>query len=170
MREEAARIAEGLERAIRAEFDGHNFYLMAARTTRDEKGRAVFEQLAEEELAHLRFLRAQQESFERTGGPDLEARLDDPLDLGSESPIFSPAIKGRIKEAHFEMSALSIGVQLELSSERYYREQAAATEHRVVKAFFNRLADWEAGHYQALLRQQEELKEDFWSSGGFAPF
>jgi hypothetical protein len=39
-----------------------------------------------------------------------------------------------------------------------------------MKDFYSRLARWETGHYHALLKQQEELKEDFWSANGFTPF
>lgn len=35
---------------------------------------------------------------------------------------------------------------------------------------YTELAEWESGHYEALTRQQEELKEDYWSAGGFSPF
>ncbi len=170
MNEAAARIAEGLAKAIQTEFDGHNFYLMAAKSTEDEQGRQVFEQLAQEEMAHLRFLELQKRSYERTGKADPEAKLGAPMDLSGENPIFSPRIKDRLGEAHFEMSALSIGIQLEINSETYYREQAENSQDPVVKAFYTDLADWESGHYHALLRQQEALKEDFWAASGFAPF
>jgi rubrerythrin len=68
------------------------------------------------------------------------------------------------------MSALSIGIQLELASMNYYREQAEKASNPDVSGFYTELADWETGHYNALLRQQEMLKEDFWAKGGFAPF
>ena len=38
-----------------------------------------------------------------------------------------------------------------------------------VKAFYGQLVDWEQGHYNALLKQHEALKEDYWSGGGFSP-
>ena len=50
------------------------------------------------------------------------------------------------------------------------RDQAEATDDPDAKAFFGQLADWESGHYHALLQQQETLKEDYWAAGGFAPF
>jgi rubrerythrin len=68
------------------------------------------------------------------------------------------------------MSALSIGIQLELSSEQFYRQEAEAAEDPAVVKFFTELAEWESGHYHALLKQQESLKEEYWSKGGFAPF
>ena len=68
------------------------------------------------------------------------------------------------------MSALSIGIQLEAGAMAYYREAARQSDDPAVRAFFDELADWETGHYHALLRQQEGLKEDYWAAGGFSAF
>lgn len=163
-------VAKGLISAIQAEAEGQHFYLMAARTTEDEKGRQVFEQLAAEEADHQRFLRAQYEALLKTGKPDESITLGKRLDLSGESPIFSPQLKARVKDAHFEMTALSIGVQLELSAINHYRECAAQSGDSTVKRFFEELAAWENGHYRALLQQQDELRDDYWEASGFAPF
>jgi hypothetical protein len=34
--------------------------------------------------------------------------------------------------------------------------------------FYRELVQWERGHHDALLRQQEMLKEAYWSASGFA--
>jgi rubrerythrin len=166
----AATIAEALAAAMQAETDGHHFYLMAASTTKDPQGKEVFAQLADEELSHLKFLKEQRESYLATGHAAEAVALGRGRDLSGESPIFSAAIKGRLQEAHFEMSALSIGVSLELSSQSFYREQARAVGDPAARRFFEELAEWEAEHAEALNRQLEELKEDYWAGGGFAPF
>lgn len=163
-------MAAGVLDAMRAEAEGHHFYLMAAQTTTDEQGRQVFEQLAEEELAHLEFLKKQHGALLATGRPDTSAKLGARRQLAGSSPIFSPAIRDRVGEAHFEMTALSVGMQLELTAEKFYRSQAEEASDDAVRAFFNELADWEAGHYEALSNQQETLKEDYWAQSGFAPF
>jgi len=169
--DQAARsVAEALFAAIRAESDGHSFYKMAATSAQDEKGRQVFEQLASEELEHKRLLTAQYRAVTQTGTIDPTVKLGAPADLSGASPIFSEHIKARLKDAHFEMSALSIGIQLELGSMNYYREQAAQMSDAGVKRFFEELAEWEKGHYEALLRQQDSLKDDYWYGGGFSPF
>ena len=170
MEDSTKRVLEGLRQAMRTETDGYHFYSLAAEKVQDEKGRQVFGQLAEDELSHLAFLRSQYRELQETGRPDPRAKLGNRADLSGNSPIFSPSIKARIADAHFEMSALSIGIQLELSSEQFYRRQADESKDIAVQAFFLELAEWEANHYQALLRQQEELKESYWSAGGFAPF
>ena len=68
------------------------------------------------------------------------------------------------------MTSLSIGIQLEQNSMTYYRTQAEKVDDPIMRNFYSKLAEWETGHYRALLKQQEELKEDFWSAGGFSPF
>lgn len=164
------QIASGILSAMQAENEGQHFYLMAAQSTTDPKGREVFERLAKEEKDHFEFLRAQYESVLRTGRPDVNLKLGPRTDLLGPSPIFSSALRSRIKDAHFEMTALAVGIQLEHSAQEYYTNMAVQSADPDIKSFYTELADWEAGHYHALLAQQEELKEDYWSGAGFAPF
>jgi rubrerythrin len=164
------RLTEGLKKAILAEYEGHHFYRMAASTTPDEKGRETFEMLAREEMEHVRFLRAQYKSFLETGKADETEKLGPRTDLIGGSPIFSSEIKSRVTEAHFEMTALSVGAQLEIGAVKFYQGEADASDDETVKRFYTELAEWEQGHYDALTRQLEELRGDYWSAGGFSPF
>lgn len=164
------RLAGALKEAIQAEIEGQHFYRMAARSTDDPRGREVFERLAQDEVAHERFLRAHHDSILRSGKPDEGARLGTATDLSGSSPIFSEALRSRIGEAHFEMTALSVGIQLELTAEKFYRRTSEQTPDPLLKQQFLELAEWEAGHMRALLAQQEELKEDYWAASGFSPF
>lgn len=164
------RIMEGLKAAIQSEADGHHFYMMASRSAEDPKAAEVFAIMAQEEKSHAGFLRKQYQSFLDTGAPDPAAVLPGRKDLSGASPIFSSDIKARIGEMHIEMSALSIALKLELDAERFYRDQARLAGGGPVTAFYSELADWESEHYQALKRQMDEVKEDYWQQGGFAPF
>ena len=170
MSRSADSIARALSEAIQAERDGSSFYLMAAQTCKDPTGKQVFKSLAQEEMDHQEYLSAQHQSVLATGQLDRSLKLGSRVALTGESPIFSPQIKERIKDAHFEMSALSIGIQLEQSAIEHYSRAADAAEDPAVAEFFRELVRWETGHHQALLRQQELLKEDYWSSGGYCPF
>jgi len=170
MTDKASQLADGLLRAIKAERDGHSFYQMAGNSTEDARAKEMFSNLAAEELDHMHFLTEHYQSVLKTGKPSETAKLGARTELTGLSPIFSDGLKTRIKEAHIEMSALSIGIQLELDAMKFYRSQADANDDPTVKSFYMELADWESGHYQALTRQQEELKEDYWSAGGFSPF
>lgn len=164
------KIAEALFEAIRAEADGQRFYRMAARCSVDLKAQEVFEQLAREEQGHLEFLRAQYRAVLEGGGLDSSIKLTRPRDLSEASPIFSTEIKDRIGQAHYEMTALSIGLQLEQSAVRHYRSAAEECGAAEASSFFMELAAWEQGHYDGLLRQQEALRDDYWGANGFAPF
>ncbi|MFH1811348.1 MAG: ferritin family protein [Pseudomonadota bacterium] len=163
-------VAELLFKAITAEHDGEHFYRMAADRTEDEQAQQVFRRLADEERGHQEFLRAQHKAVSQTGQIDSRIKLGIPSDLSSASPIFSEEFKGRIKDAHFEMSSLSIAIHLEKSAMAYYAECARTVEDPAVQRFFEELTQWETGHYRALLRQQDMLKDDFWSEAGFSPY
>jgi rubrerythrin len=168
--DEKKRVTDGLKQAIQAEIDGYHFYMMASRSTEDSKGREVFESLAQDEREHVRFLSLQYDAFMEKGAPDPNVTLGKRADLEGPSPIFSDQFRKRITGAHFEMSALSIGIGLELSAVKFYKDQAKQSQDETVAKFYTELADWESGHYRALLQQQESLKEDYWAGGGFSPF
>jgi len=161
---------DALKHAMQAEANGHQFYKLAASNTADEQGKRVFEMLAEEELDHLRYLKSHYDSIASTGKTNPDVKLKEQDGSAITHPLFSPDLKNRIADAHFEMSALGIGIQLELSAINFYKAQADLAEDEDVKKLFADLAEWEVGHYQMFLKQQEELKDMYWDSGGFSPF
>ena len=38
-----------------------------------------------------------------------------------------------------------------------------------VREFLGELADWERGHYEILLREDEALRDDYWNANRFSP-
>jgi rubrerythrin len=164
------QIVDALKAAVQAEGEGYHFYKMAAASTKDPKGREVFETLALEEQDHARYLKAQYKALLETGRPDGGVHLGSRLDLTGPSPIFSPALRSRAAEAHYEMTALSIGMQLELGAAQFYRDLAAKATAPELKQVLTELSDWETGHFEALQRQQGSLREDYYADGGFARF
>jgi rubrerythrin len=170
MSEQKTRVMKALSEAILAEIEGQHFYRMAASSTDDPKGREVFQKLANDEVLHENYLRAHYASFAEAGVPDRSLQLASPEALDSESPIFSDALKERIDKAHFEMTALSVGTQLEMNAIEFYRKAAEQAGDPLMKQFFRELVEWETLHYKALLSQQDELRHDYWSAAGFSPF
>ncbi|MBN2209577.1 MAG: ferritin family protein [Candidatus Coatesbacteria bacterium] len=164
------KVAKGIAEAIRTENEGRYFFLMAANSTTDPKGKEVFETLADEELVHLDFLKKQYLSLVERGEFDKKLKLGPKSDFSGANPIFSEQLLERLSDAHFEMSALSIGVRLELYSMSFYKKQSEESSDPFVKRFFSELAEWEAGHYHALLKQLDALKDFYWEAGGFSPF
>ncbi|MBI4860666.1 MAG: ferritin family protein [Candidatus Riflebacteria bacterium] len=164
------RTIDGLRLAIQDEAKGYHFYMMAAGSTKDSQGKGVFTRLAMEELGHLQFLRTQYSALLQTGKPDEKARLGRRPRTAAPATIFSPEIYARLKEAHYEMSALSIGMRLEAAAVKLYTEMARQATDETVRKFFDELVAWETGHYDALSHQHEALQARYWAAGGFTPY
>ncbi len=170
MDERVKRMVDGLEKAMVAEIEGHHFYQMAANSTKDDKGRQTFLDLAAEEMDHYSFLKTQAEALAKTGKVDSTAKLGEQKALSGSHPIFSEQIKQRVGQAHYEMTALTIGIQLEQSAVEFYRAEGEAASDPDVKALHKDLMFWEQGHLAALQAQADALKEDYWNEARFAPF
>ena len=163
------QLLTGLKEAILTEQTGVQFYTVAAANTTDAQGREVFQQLARDEAEHQQWLRRQYGHL--VGDTPWETwRPVHHADLSGPSPIFSDGLRSRIGEAHWEMTALSVGLTLEDATVIRYRNLAQATDQPDVRQFFEELAKWEESHAEALRRQSELLKESYWSEARFAPF
>lgn len=163
------QLIAGLKEAILTERTGVQFYTVAANNTTDVQGREVFQQLARDEAEHQQWLRRQYGHIVE-GTPWEEMRPAFHADLSRPSPIFSDGLRSRIGEAHWEMTALSVGLALEEATVTRYRDLARAAEQPDVRRFFEELARWEESHAEALRRQSNLLKESYWDEAHFAPF
>ncbi|MGB2769526.1 MAG: ferritin family protein [Candidatus Zixiibacteriota bacterium] len=159
MLEKPAELLKVIKEAISVESDGYHFFQAAAARIKDRKGKAAFRSLAQDEVDHKRVLEGLHQAiktktkfkFTRKGhGKKSAAR--------SKSPIFSAGFKSKIKEAHFELSALRIGQLLERNSMEFYGKHAKRTKNRDLKALFNFLTKWEKDHLKALVQQERFLK------------
>jgi rubrerythrin len=169
MTKQTERMLDGLKTAMVTELTGHQFYKAASKNTKDPKGKAVFSRMAEEEMGHFRYLRHQYRSVLETGDYDFTRKLLKSRKKVACGPIFSKEIKNRIKSSHFEVSALSIGMKLEMEAFNFYRKCATKATTPEAKKFYNELAEWEQGHYQAFKNQLDLLKEEYFAANHFVP-
>jgi rubrerythrin len=169
MKKKNEEILKGLKTAIEAELMGHEFYKNAAKNTDDPMGKETFSRMAEEEMAHFNYLRHQYKSVMENGDYDFSKKLNKKQVKHADNPVFSEQIKDRIKDSHFEVSALSIGMKLEMDAMKYYRSCAETAHNKEAKKFYTELADWEKDHYLAFERQLENLKEEYFIANNFVP-
>jgi rubrerythrin len=169
MTAENQEILSGLKTAMEAELTGHQFYKNAAKNVSDAQAKAVLSEMAEEEMSHFKYLRHQYQSVLDQGGYDFSKKLAKKDHAPPSSPIFSEAIKARLKDAHYEISVLTIGMKLELDAITFYRSCAAKAESDQAREFYGELAVWEQGHYDAFERALVMLKEDYWQANNFVP-
>ena len=163
------QLLAGLKEAILTEQTGVQFYTVAAANTTDDKGREVFRQLARDEAEHQLWL-GRQYGHLVNSTPWETFKPAPHADLSGPSPIFSEGLRSRIGEAHWEMTALSVGLALEEATVIRYRKLAQAADQPEVRRFFEELAKWEESHAEALSRQSNLLKEAYWREARFAPF
>ena len=154
---------------MEAEITGYNFYKNAAENTTDKDGRETFSTMADEEMGHFNFLRHQYSHVLKKGEYDLSKTLTKKGHKKVDSPIFSDEIRKRIQDAHFEVSALTIGMKLELDAMNFYRSRAKEAKDEAVKRFYNELADWEEEHYRGFSKALEGLKELYFEANNFVP-
>jgi len=169
MEDQKQEILEGLRTAMEAELTGHEFYKNAAKNTDDPMGKETFSRMAEEEMGHFKYLRQQYSAVMEKGAYDFSKRLEKKAYHHAEHPIFSDAIKKRIKDCHFEVSALTIGMKLELDAMQYYRACAEKSSDKEAKGFFTELAAWEQDHYLAFEKQLDMLKREYFQANNFVP-
>jgi rubrerythrin len=169
MDKQIEEILQGLKIAIEAELTGHQFYKNAAKSTSDPMGKETFTRMADEEMGHFNYLRHQYKSVLEKGDYDFSKKLLKKEYKHAENPIFSDEIKNRIKDSHFEVSALTIGMKLELDAVNFYRSCAQKAQSEEVKQFYNELAEWEQDHYRAFEGALIMLKEDYFQANNFVP-
>jgi rubrerythrin len=152
-------LKDAFKQAILGEIEGRELYAMAAEKVTDAKAKEVFSNLSKEENLHLDYLQKMAEAY--FSGQPVEVPKLGKLETfaDAESPIFTREFKDFVKDRHFEIATLSIGMKLELEAAAAYREMAKTAEDGEMKRFFQELAKWEDGHYQALRRQISFLKE-----------
>lgn len=165
---ENSKAIDGLRTALQTELNGIEFYRMAAKNTEDAKGKKAFQMLAEDELKHFNALQRQYASVSEKHGWQ-ETDLGTITEFPGESPIFSNELKDRIKGKHFEMTALSIGALLESNSIDFYRRMKENSEDPLAKELYGRLQSWEEKHLEAITRQLDIIKEDYWAEQRFSP-
>jgi rubrerythrin len=161
-------LQSALQTAMKGEIEGRELYKAAAEKTGDDKAQEVFKMLADEEQHHLDSLIRIAEDYD--GGKELAMpELRAPASFeDAESPIFTREFKEKV--ADFDMTALSIGMKLELESEKAYRDMAKEAESSELQQLFTRLADWEKGHFDYLQQQKGFLERYYTQKYSFFRF
>ncbi|MBD3169864.1 MAG: hypothetical protein GF307_10310 [candidate division Zixibacteria bacterium] len=161
---------DGLKVAIQTEIDGYNFYTLAAGRTKSDKGKKMFQFLADEEVKHKKYLEAKYRDILETGKiGELPQPTKVPKTYKTKSPIFTAEFSKRAKLPAFEMTALSIGILLEERAIQFFKDQAKKIHDTKAKKVFNSLADWEGEHLELLMHHHKMLTREYWEEARFEP-
>lgn len=156
--------------AIQGEVEARELYLSASERTKDKKAKKVFLNLSQEEDSHIKAL---QEIAENTlKGEKVSVPAIAPIESfdDAQSPIFTPEFKASIKDKHYEVSTLRIGMKLESESAVFYRDFAGKINNPEVKEFLLYLAKWETNHYENLKKQMGFIEEFYMTQNSMFRF
>ncbi|MEW5818498.1 MAG: ferritin family protein [Spirochaetota bacterium] len=162
---------ELLKLAIMAEQDGYHHYMTASAITTDKKAQEVFRALAKDEELHRQTLLDGLDSYSQNKKWNTDKiKGKSKVSTAGKSPIFSEEFVKRIKDKHYEMSALSIGILLEQSSIDFYGKMKSTTKDPKLKSLLTVLVNWEKKHLEALVKQQKLFMSAYWEKARFQPF
>jgi rubrerythrin len=168
MTEHNAALA-ALQVAIQTEIDGYNFYQRFAAQTDDPNARAMFEQLARDEVMHLEYLRNVKAMLEESG--EWAEYQGAPYTPGEGAPIFSrERVKQNLVAYTSDLSALRVAYLIEKDAVDFYRRAAQETHDPNGKRMYLDLVKMEENHLALLQGEYEFLRGEFQIAMGFAPF
>jgi Fur family ferric uptake transcriptional regulator len=146
---------DALRIAIATERSGLEFYARAAKTTRDTRGRKIFQDLAQEEKSHLEKLEERYKEL-LARDPQLESRPTFLFFKGAAHGLFAEGAE-RLARGVDDQQALMIGIRCERGSHRFFKKYGERFEDSEGKQIFLEFADEERSHLDLLVREYRAL-------------
>jgi rubrerythrin len=151
---------KALQTALKMEIDGKKFYLKSSQSSKNDLGKKLLIQLAEEEDAHrLVFQNIFDAIKAKKGWPDVKYTGDGGRGLRT---IFAKAL-GKMdrnsKSIVAELEAVTIAMDLENKTYDFYKERSAETTYEAEKQLYEEIAMQENEHHRVLQDYYEFLQD-----------
>lgn len=157
-----------LKQAILLEKRGNNFYRTVAQQAKSESVKNFFNEMAEEELVHIKYLSTQFAEYMKSGKFDLESAEN--IENPAHEEILTDDLKRDIEAASFEAAAITSALDFEKRAVALYSERAKSADTEEERKIYEHLAKWEEGHLDILDEISKELTEKIWDDNSFWPY
>lgn len=158
MGQEQDKSVAALEKAIRMEIDGKEYYLKASEKAGNELGKKLLRSLAAEEDLHRKIFEDIFESIrKKQGWPRREFHADGGRALRT---VFAAAIDNMERDVTSlaeELDAVQTAMAMENRTYDFYRERSRKAAHDAEKQFYEALAAQEEVHHRVLSDYYEFL-------------
>jgi rubrerythrin len=146
-----------LAEALKLEADGQAFYQKMAQRADDADGKAMFEQLAADEVEHYTYIKRQADALEEGKGWKAIPEMDLVESLDAVSLVFPPdeKVPEKLGDNPDEEEALLFGLGIETESFALYHNSAENTKNPEAKKLFMQLAGAEHRHFEILMQRYE---------------
>jgi len=149
-----------LQVALNNEMKEHEFYLQNAERTKNTVGKAMFQQIAGEELEHYERLKQLHENWQK------DKKWPETVPLNVKNTIVKTLVKEAAKNAPAktkgdadDLKAVRTAIAFEAKGTEYYAKLRDEVTDQKEKAFFNLLANIEREHYASLKDTEEYLTD-----------
>lgn len=157
---EQDRAVQALQKAIKMEIDGKEFYLKASRESSNELGKKLLESLAAEEDVHRQNFEKIYNSIRiKQGWPGTDFQPDGGKRLRT---IFAEAMEeagAGIEVPATELDAVKTAMEMENKTYDYYKDQGQGATYDTERDFYQALATEEREHHLVLLDYYEYLSD-----------
>ena len=159
MATEQDKTVAGLQIAIQMEIDGQEFYLKAARASRNDLGRKLLERLAaEEEIHRQKFEKIYEAIRSQKGWPVVDFQPDGGRTLRT---VFARALEeggARLKARPSELAAVKTAREMEAKTYDFYQSQSQKATYDAERRYYETLAGEEQEHNLILTDYGEYLQ------------
>jgi rubrerythrin len=150
-------LTDVLAQALKLERDGQEFYQRMVNHVEDEAGKAMFQQLAADEVDHYNYIKRQYDALQAGKGWSAIPEMDLVSSIDAVSVIFPPAEKelSELPENPSEEDALLFGLSIENKSFHLYHVSAEQARDPEASKLFMQLAGAEQRHFEILMQRYE---------------
>jgi Fur family transcriptional regulator, ferric uptake regulator len=153
-------VRDALELTLAIERLGYTFYTNAAKKTKNDSGRVMFQRLAAEESEHLRRLQQEHRTLlEEHGWLKREpARLPISRKIAQEIFPQKELLKFQVSDETTEMEALNLAVDLERRSHKFFETLSKQLTDPNGRKAFKEFARDEESHLETLLAEYKSIQ------------
>ncbi|MCJ7743820.1 MAG: ferritin family protein [Dehalococcoidales bacterium] len=159
MATEQDKTVAGLQIAIQMEIDGQEFYLKAAKASRNDLGRKLLQRLAAEEDIHRqKFEQIYEDISRKKGWPVVDFQPDGGKTLRT---VFARALEeggARLKARASELAAVKTAREMEAKTYDFYQSQSKKATYDAERNYYETLAGEEQEHSLILADYYEYLQ------------
>jgi rubrerythrin len=163
MSDERKAQVEALQVALDTEKKGYRFYRIAAESSQDPKGKAVFGHLAKDEIDHMAVFATLYESL--TNDEPWLTYEEALSKFGQTDPdkLIFPDEPVEAEENFDDLKALEEALEFEKKAVKFYQDQVASASDDTARAFYQSLVTIEEGHVKIIQAEIDSLAgTGFW--------
>jgi rubrerythrin len=157
-----------LKYALSREKEGNDFYKTNKQKVKNPQLKEIFENLAEMEYDHMKYIGDLIEATEE-GNKKLNEIIFEEDNSFFESRKKNEIVEKDIDDMTSDLSILRMAYLIEEDFKNFYDNAAENVEDKDAKDILKKLSNWEKTHRDTLYNLYRDMMKDYWDEMGFEP-